>query len=231
MTPSQFFMAAAIRWGALVALALVIGGLALDLLVLPGGAPELAAVRRRLRSWNAIGVVVLMLATAGELVVRARTMSGGPLAAALAAVPLVLTRPHFGTVWIARMLALLLLILLRFVPRSWARGAALVLAAGVALTTSLTGHAGDWGDLSVSVFADWAHVLGAAAWTGGSAPSPSSRSATARRGPRRRSPVWRGASRGSPACACWQSSGAASTTPGCRSARGPPCGGPPTAAC
>ncbi len=167
MTTLQFVSAAVIRWGALVALAALLGGLALDLLVLPRRAPELDAVRRRLRSWSLIWIVVLLLTTAGELVVRARTMSGSPLPAALTAVPLVLTRTHFGTIWIVRTAALAFLLLLALVPRSWARGVALVVAAGIALTTSLTGHAGDWGDLSIRVLADWAHILGSGAWTGG----------------------------------------------------------------
>ena len=167
MTPLQFVTAAAIRWGGLVALAALAGGLALDLLVLPGGMPELAAVRRRLRWWHLIALAALLLTSVGELGVRVQTMAGGSLAAAIPAVPLVLTRTHFGTIWIGRTAALGLLLLLAFVPWPGARGLAALLALGVTLTTSLTGHAADWGDLSLGVFADWAHALAAATWTGG----------------------------------------------------------------
>jgi len=167
MTPLQFVTAAAIRWGGLVALAALAGGLALDLLVLPGGMPELAAVRRRLRWWHLIALAALLLTSVGELGVRVQTMSGGSLAAAIPAVPLVLTRTHFGTIWIGRTAALGLLLLLAFVPWPGARGLSALLALGVTLTTSLTGHAADWGDLSLRVFADWAHALAAAIWTGG----------------------------------------------------------------
>jgi putative copper export protein len=167
MTPLQFVVAAAIRWGGLVALAALMGGVALDLLVLPAGAPESDAMRRHLRWWHLIALVVLLLAAVGELGVRVQTMSGGPLAAAIPAVPLVLTRTHFGTIWIARMTALGLLLLLAFLPWPGARGLSALLALGVTLTTSLTGHAADWGDVSLRVFADWAHVLASTVWTGG----------------------------------------------------------------
>jgi putative copper export protein len=163
----QFVAAAAIRWGGLVALAALTGGLALDLLVLPAGAPETTPIRQRLRRWHLMALAALLLATLGELGVRAQTMAGGSLAAALPALPLVLTRTHFGTIWIARTMALGLLLLLAFAPWPGMRGLSALLALGVALTTSLVGHAADWGDLSLSVFADWAHVLAAGIWTGG----------------------------------------------------------------
>jgi len=47
------------------------------------------------------------------------------------------------------------------------RAAGFALALGVALTLSLTGHAADWGDYSVSVLVDWLHAVAATAWTGG----------------------------------------------------------------
>ncbi len=42
-----------------------------------------------------------------------------------------------------------------------------MLALGVALTGTLTGHAADWGDRSFSVLVDWLHAVAATAWTGG----------------------------------------------------------------
>jgi len=167
MTVLPFVSAATIRWIQLAALAAVLGGLAVDLLVLPAGVEELAALRRRVRRWNRLATFALILGTGGELLVRASIMSGGPLASALAAVPLVLTRTHFGTIWIGRTAALVLVLLLLMAPRPRLRGAPLLLSVGVALTTSLTGHAGDWGDLTLSVFVDWIHVVASAAWTGG----------------------------------------------------------------
>jgi len=162
-----FLAATLIRWLGLLALATLVGSGVLDLVVLPRGRAELAAVRRRLGRGDVIAVLVLLVATAGELLMRSRTMSGGGIASAIAAMPLVLERTHFGTIWIARAAALVLLLALAPV-RAWpARPIALVLALGVALTTSLTGHAADWGDFSLTVFVDWSHIVAAAAWAGG----------------------------------------------------------------
>ena len=96
------------RWLGLVALAVVVGGFALDLLVLPRDT-ELTAARRRLRRWVAVAIAALAVATAGDLVARACVMSGGGLSDAMAALPAVLTRTHFGAIWIARVVALALL--------------------------------------------------------------------------------------------------------------------------
>jgi putative copper resistance protein D len=162
-----FLAAAMIRWLGLLALATLVGSGVLDLAVLPRGRAELAAARHRLGRADALAALALLVATAGELLVRTRTMSGGDLAQAIAAVPLVLQRTHFGTIWIARCAALVLLLALAPARARPARLLALVLAVGVTLTTSLTGHAADWGDLSFTVLVDWSHVVAATAWTGG----------------------------------------------------------------
>src|SRR2546426_3332505 len=163
----ELFIATIVRWLGLMALAAVMGCLVLDLLVLPREAAELAVARRRLRMLSAIAVAVLMVATAGELLARTRTMSGGDLAGVRAALPLVLTRTHFGTIWMARVAALSLLLLFSLLPSPPARATGLLLALGVTLTTSLTGHAADWGDRSFTVLVDWSHAVAAGAWTGG----------------------------------------------------------------
>ncbi len=164
MMPAPLAAAAAIRWISLAALALVIGGLVLDVVILPATAPALVPARRRLRAWTGGAVVVLLAASAGELVVRARTMSGGSLGVAIAAVPLVLGRTHFGLVWTARLAALVGLLILSF---GRLRTLRLALACGIALTTTLTGHAADRGDFTLSALVDWGHVLAASAWVGG----------------------------------------------------------------
>lgn len=164
--PITFAWAALTRWLTLSALAALIGAFVLDVVVLPRGSPELVAVRRRLGRWRAICVVVLILASASELLARTTEMSGGT-GSFLAAVPAVLKVTHFGKIWIARSAALGLLLLLSFSASGAARSAGLVLAVGTALTASLTGHAADRGDLTLSVFLDWTHVLTASAWAGG----------------------------------------------------------------
>src|SRR2546422_9732542 len=92
----QLLQVAAVRWLSLSALAVLIGMLVLDVTVLPPGAPELAGARRRIRRWTGVSIVALVAATVGELVLRARTMSGGGGGLALSVVPLVLTRTHLG---------------------------------------------------------------------------------------------------------------------------------------
>ena len=155
------------RWLGLVALATIMGSLVLDLFVLPRDSEPFVAARRRLRRWGAAAVAVLTVATAGELIARAHTMSGGNLAEALAALPIVLTRTHFGAIWTARAAALGLLLAVSLVRARPARIVGLLLALGIALTTSLTGHAADWGDRSLAVLVDWVHAVAAGVWTGG----------------------------------------------------------------
>jgi len=156
-----------VRWVEFVALAGLVGGFVVDLVVLPARAPELAAARRRLRTLRGTCVAFLLLAAGGELWLRAGTMSGGGPAAALRVLPAVLTRTHFGSVWLARVGVLLTLL-----PLSGAGSRRLlVLGAlgglGVAASVSLTGHAADWGDISATAGIDWLHVVAATTWAGG----------------------------------------------------------------
>src|SRR5690349_12589079 len=148
-----------VRWIGLGALACLVGGLGVDLLVLPGDAAELVPTRRRLRVWGLVCVVVVAITTGAELLLRARTLAGGDLGQAARAVPLVLSRTHFGAIWIARLVLIAALLVVAAVA---ARG-----ARAVALTTALSGHAADWGDVTPSVFFDWLHVLAASLWIGG----------------------------------------------------------------
>jgi putative copper export protein len=156
-----------VRWLGFVALAGLIGAFAVDRLVLAARVPELDRIRGRLGAVRLASVLALLLAAGGELLLRSATMSGGGLGRAVAAVPVVLARTHFGTVWAARVAALLALLPLA-VGRSRSRlGLGAVLALGVAGTVTLTGHAADWGDLSVTAAIDWAHVVAASTWAGG----------------------------------------------------------------
>jgi len=167
VTLSELVLPTAGRWLGLVALAVVVGGFALDLLVLPRDAAELTAARRRLRRWVAVAVAALAGATAGDLITRVRVMSDGDLSEAIAALPAVLTRTHFGAIWIARAVALALLAAASASSAPPVRAAGFVLSLGIALTSSLTGHAADWGDYSLSVLVDWLHAVAATTWTGG----------------------------------------------------------------
>jgi copper resistance protein D len=155
------------RWLGLLALAALVGGLVVDLLVLPRRVAALASARESLRRWTTAAVVVLILTSAVDAIARARVMSGGDLAQATAALPLVLTRTHFGAIWIARAAALALLLIVSASRGEAARAAGLALSVAVALSSSLTGHAADFGDLSPTVLVDWLHGVAAMTWTGG----------------------------------------------------------------
>jgi putative copper export protein len=156
-----------VRWISFVALAGLIGGFVMDLVVLPAGPPELTDERRRLRALRLASAALLLLATGGDLCLRAGTMSGGGPGMALQAIPTVLTRTHFGSVWIARTAGLLALLPLSAAVSSRLRGMGALVALAIALTVALTGHAADWGDVSVAVGIDWLHLIAAMTWTGG----------------------------------------------------------------
>jgi copper resistance protein D len=157
-------LALPVRWAGLLALAALVGGLAVAVTVLP---PGLTTLRRRLTAWGRASVALLLVTSAVELLVRARTMAGGDLGNALRAAPVVLSRTHFGIVWTVRAGALVALLALMGRSGRAALVVASALALGVALTTSLVGHAADHGDLSLPVLIDWLHVAAAATWTGG----------------------------------------------------------------
>jgi copper resistance protein D len=163
----ELLLATAGRWLGLLGLAVLVGGLVLDFLILPREAPDLVRARSRLARWIGLAVAVLIVTSAIDLLARARIMSGGDLAQVLAALPLVLTRTHFGSIWIARMVALALLLAASIWRSRAGRAVTLVLALGVTLTNTLTGHAADWGDRSFTVLVDWLHAVAATAWTGG----------------------------------------------------------------
>lgn len=163
----ELLLATGGRWLGLLALAVLVGGLVLDCVVLPRHAGELVAARRRLQRWIGLAIVILLVTSMIDLLARARVMSGGDLSQVGTALPLVLARTHFGTVWIARAIILMALLACCASRSAAARIVGLALALGVALTGTLTGHAADWGDRSFTVLVDWLHAVAATAWTGG----------------------------------------------------------------
>lgn len=155
------------RWVAFVSFAVLVGSAAVVLLVLPGDARELRPGLERLRRLRLLCVAALLVTSVIELVARGQTMTGQGTIGALDAIPLILRRTHFGQVWLVR----LGLLCGAFIV-AWSRSrAALValtaLAIGVGLTTAVTGHAGDRGDLSLLAGVDWAHIVASGAWIGG----------------------------------------------------------------
>ncbi len=167
MTLHELLLPTMGRWLGLLALAILIGGLVLDLVVLPRHVAELASARRRLWRWVIVSVAVLIVSSAGDLIARARIMSGGDFSQLTSTLPVVLTRTHFGAIWLARVAALALLGVVSVARSVPFRATALVLSLGVLLTASLTGHAADWGDASLAVLLDWLHAVAATVWAGG----------------------------------------------------------------
>jgi putative copper export protein len=162
-----FLLATTSQWTGLAALAALVGGLVLEVVVLPWGLAETAVVRKRLGRLGIICFGVLFATTGVELVTRAQTMAGGDFVTAIRAIPSVLTRTHFGAIWVGRLVVLALALLVSRIPARAARAGSLVLALAVTLTTSLTGHAADRGDFTPRVAVDWVHVMAVTAWTGG----------------------------------------------------------------
>ena len=166
MSP-QLVLATGVRWVGFVVLATLVGGLVVELVVLPHATPMVDGARRRLRRLAMLCVVVLLATTAADLVTRAQTMAGDALPAAIAALPAVLMHTHFGAVWITRFALIALALALAGGTSRALRVASLGLALAIALTTTLTGHAADWGDLTLSAGIDWVHVVATTVWAGG----------------------------------------------------------------
>src|SRR6185369_6343465 len=95
-----------------MALATLVGGLVVELVVLPPATPMVDGARRRLRRLAMLCLVGLVATTAADLVTRAQTMAGGASPAAIGALPAVLRHTHFGAMWIARFALLALALVL-----------------------------------------------------------------------------------------------------------------------
>jgi putative copper export protein len=162
-----WIVATVTRWGGFVALAALIGSLAVDCLVVPAETPDLHDDRRRLRRIRVASIIVLSITSVAEVVLRGQTMAGGDLRAVVRAIPVILERTHFGQIWLVRFFLLAAALIATCWMVRTARVIALGAALAVAFTTSATGHAGDWGDLSLSAGLDWVHVIASATWIGG----------------------------------------------------------------
>ena len=167
MTFPELILPTLDRWLGLLALAVLVGGLVVDVIVLPREVATRDPARWQLRAWISLATMVLIVTSVGDLIARAAVMTGGDLSRVATALPVVLMRTHFGAVWIARVVALVLLVAVSFARSRPARIAGLVLSLWIALSGSLTGHAADLGDLSLAVLVDWLHAVAASAWTGG----------------------------------------------------------------
>lgn len=165
-----------VRWLNFIGLSMLIGALAFHLLIvrtvaLPYRGFE--TIEQPFRRLELSSIVLVALASVGELILRTQMMSGGHLAQISAALPVVLRQTHFGAVWLVRIGLIGLLTLVWGLRRTTALPApqtlmlSLSITALIALTTTLSGHAAHWGDLTMPVLIDWIHLVAGAIWTGG----------------------------------------------------------------
>ena len=125
------------------------------------------------RMWTLFcyGLAVLIAGSTVELLSRTAEMSGQPFPAFFSMLPTVLFRTHYGSFWLARIGALILLAMLKAAARY--RDSRpflifmLILALIVSLSASASGHASDAGDFSVPEIMDLLHLLAVCLWGGG----------------------------------------------------------------
>ncbi|MFJ1256695.1 copper resistance D family protein [Cupriavidus sp. CuC1] len=122
--------------------------------------------------WWTLGIclAVLTLSSIGELLRRALEMSGRPIGELALALPAVLSKTHFGRVWLLRPVALVVLWLgwrrRRGLDSPGVAAAMLAAACLIATSRSLSGHAADWGDITLPELMDWMHLLAVSLWGG-----------------------------------------------------------------
>lgn len=176
MTVPHGVLHAGVRWLDFIALTTLVGALAFRwLIVRPPllSRQEFDDFDRSCWSVVAGSIVLMALTSVGDLVLRTMMMSDGALADLGVALPVVLRQTHYGAVWTARISLIGLLTMAWLLPMREAQGRAWPLAASsvgailIALTTSLSGHAADWGDVTLPVLIDWLHLLAVSIWIGG----------------------------------------------------------------
>lgn len=173
-----------VRWLTYLAAFALVGGFGfLPLVLWPAlraaglsgvGLGDRAARRLLWVAWPSVGALLLLGFAA--LLLQAAEVAGLPLGEVLGgrAVTRLLLGTNYGTLWFARLAALLGLVALVAVasaearPSRWVRWAGLALGAGFLLTLAASGHAVAVQRLTgLAVAADWVHLLAGALWVGG----------------------------------------------------------------
>jgi copper transport protein len=166
------------RWIDFVALASLIGALALMLLTLPASidATLTASTERRLLTLAVFAAGAALITSSGGVVGQAVTLSSGSVTglSAIDAAMQLLTQTEYGSRWLMRegwTIALLAILVWqrRQVPvNRLVLGATLPLIGGLAVLQAMNGHATSFTDTSlVRIAADALHLLGAGVWVGG----------------------------------------------------------------
>ncbi|HWR20519.1 MAG TPA: CopD family protein [Verrucomicrobiae bacterium] len=161
-----------VLWLDFAGLTTLIGTLAFQYLIIrpvslsPRGFEPFEGLLRRV---EAGALMLVALVSVLELLLRALVMGGGILSNAAGALPSMLLDTRQGTIWVVR-IALVGILGLGWLfgpQRTWFTGIRLLGAVAIALTRSLSGHAADWGDVTLPVLIDWLHLLAVSIWIGG----------------------------------------------------------------
>ncbi len=164
------------EWFELVSLAFCIGALVCLLWVLKTAGPNGSSDQGTIfvSVWRLFGIClsVMVVSSIAELLMRAAEMSGRPVSEVFPVLGTVIFRSHAGRVWLIRMAAVMLLLILLKAGRTYrdSRGFLLLvlgLMALISMTESASGHASDKGDFSLPEIMDWLHLLAASVWGGG----------------------------------------------------------------
>ncbi len=163
------------EWLELICLAFCIGVIACRLWFLSPAIQNKFSYQENFvsRMWTLFcyGLAVIIAGSVAELLSRTAEMSGQPFPAFFSVLPTVLFRTHYGSVWLIRVGALLLLAFSKTAARYRDKPAflilMLILGLIVSMTASASGHASDAGDFSLPEIMDWFHLLAASAWGGG----------------------------------------------------------------
>jgi putative copper resistance protein D len=117
------------------------------------------------------GLAFIIGGSVAGLVFRSMEMSGQPVSEIASVLPLVLFKTHYGTVWLVRIGALVLLAVSKTAVRYRDTRTflifMLILALTVSMTSSASGHGSDAGDFSAPEIMDWLHLIAACLWGGG----------------------------------------------------------------
>jgi len=145
----------------LLALACCIGILSFRAFVVPPrNLPRQASQTALAQLWKLLGIclALLTISSAGWLVHRTIVSSGQPIGELAKVLPTMLWQTHFGHVWLIRPVALLVLWL------GWRQArrhcntkliwAMLMASSAIAASRSLSGHAADWGDITLPEIVD-----------------------------------------------------------------------------
>ncbi len=166
----------ALRWLALISMLTLVGAFIFRVLLLERSLTAIQAdekirvlARRHWRQFVFIAFALCLLGNFGDLLVQVKLVAEQ---LELNTIGDVLLNSRYGTLWLWRVGLLVVCAALvgveargKTIP--YADAALIVLGNAALFTRSLNSHAASSGNLSLSVFADWLHLFGAAVWIGG----------------------------------------------------------------